>query len=116
MRAKKYGLTIVMIFLISFFLSGCSRANLLDYITSRDDKDFQEILDQVFVELDSGDAEGLKNLFAKTVIEENPDLESEIEAFFQVYKGPMEIEEIDYSTGGTEKVSDGKRRTILQVL
>jgi hypothetical protein len=51
----------------------------------------------VFVALDSGDNEGLKNLFANTVITENPDLENQIDEFYQEYNGPMEIESINLS-------------------
>lgn len=114
MRALKNGIIIVISLFISLsILSGCSRVNMLNYITSRDEKAFHEMLDAVFAALDSGDTEGLKNLFANTVIAENPDLDNEIAAFFQVYKGPLEIEEIDYSTSGAESVEYGKRQTIL---
>jgi hypothetical protein len=88
--------------------------NILDYITSRDETDFHEMLDAVFATLDSKDNEGLKNLFANTVITENPELENQIDEFFQVYNGPMEIESINYSTSGGEKIEYGKRQTILQ--
>ena len=86
---------------------------MIDFITSRDDKAFHEMLDRVFAALNGGNQEDLKALFATAVIEENPDLDNQINAFFQVYKGPIEIEEINYSTSGGESIEYGKRQTRL---
>lgn len=104
---------VISLFIFLSMLSSCSRVDMLNYITSRDEKDYHEMLDAVFVTLNGGDDEGLKNLFAKTVIAENPDLDKQIDDFFQVYKGQMEIETINYSTSGGEKIENGKRQTRL---
>jgi hypothetical protein len=91
-------------------LSGCSRTALLDYVSDRDTKAFHKMTDSIFAAFDSGDKDGLKNLFSVNARDENPGLENQIEAFFNAYKGPMEIEEIRYSTSGGGHISHGKRR------
>lgn len=68
---------------------------MLDFTTNRDDKVFREMLDKVFVALDNKDKEGLKSLFAVSAIKKNSDIDSQINTFFQVYKGPSKIEHID---------------------
>ena len=94
-------------------LSACSRADLLSYIADRDNKAYRDMLDSVFATLDSAEKEGLKNLFAVTVVEENPDLGNQIDAFFKIYKGPMEIEDMKISASGVEYIESGKRQSIL---
>lgn len=108
------GFIIVFILIISFsVLSGCSRLIMLDFETSRDDKAFQDMLNKVLVALDSRDKEGLKALFAVSAIEKNPNLDNQIDTFFQVYKGPSEIEHIDLQLYASESVEYGKRKTEL---
>ena len=86
---------------------------MLSMTTSRDHKAFQEKLDAVFAALDSGDKDGLKNLFAASAIKANPDLGSQIEAFLKVYSGPMEVENIHLLLYTGESTDHGKRRTEL---
>lgn len=108
------GFIIVFILIISFsVLSGCSRLVMLDFETSRDDKAFQDMLNKVLAALDSGDKEGLKALFAVSAIEKNTNLDNQIDTFFQVYKGPSEIEHIDLQLYAGEAVEYGKRKTEL---
>ena len=79
------GFIIAFILIISFsVLSGCSRLIMLDFETSRDDKAFQDMLNKVLAALDSGDKEELKALFAVSAIEKNPNLDNQIDTFFQV--------------------------------
>jgi hypothetical protein len=105
---------IVFLLIISFgILSGCSRLNMLDFTTSRDDKSFHEMLDKVLAALDSEDKEGLKTLFAISAIEKNPNLNSQIDNFFLEYKGPSSIEHIDLLLRSDELFENGKRRTEL---
>ena len=89
-----------------------SRTRLLDSITSRDNKIYQEMLDNVYEALDNEDKEGLKKLFAVNAIKENPDLDNQIDAFFQVFEGPVEIEPFNLSAGGSESIQYGKRQVI----
>jgi len=122
MKMKKL---IVLFSLMTLLLTSCgigeilserfrnSRTRLLDSITSRDDKDYKGMLDAVFAAVDSSNQEELKTLFAVTVIEANSDIDSQIGAFFQVYKGPMEIEDYKLAASGSEHVEYGKRQTIL---
>ena len=109
------GFTLLLIFLMG--LCGCtsygSRLAQLNYESNRDSKAFQETITAVFTAFDNYDKEGLKSLFAKNVLKENPDLDKQIEAFFNEYKGPMEIIEINYSTSGGEHIEYGKKRTEL---
>jgi hypothetical protein len=104
---------VLLVLLISSAMTGCSRAELLNYLESRDTKHFREMMDKVFETFDTGDEEGLKNLFSVNVRNDNPDLDMQIESFFEVYNSPTEIEEIRYSTSGGEHVEYGKRRTDL---
>jgi hypothetical protein len=116
MREFKFIKSFIIFFLliITFgVLSSCSRLNILDFTTGRDHKVFRETLDKVFAVLDSGDKEGLKALFATSAIKDNPDIDSQIDSFFQVYKGPLAIEHIDLLLGSSESVEYGKRRTEL---
>lgn len=94
-------------------LSSCSRANMLDYTTSRDDKAFREMLDKVLAALDSKDKEGLKALFAVSSIKKNSNIDNQINTFFQEYKGPSKIEHIDLHIYNGESVEYGKRSTEL---
>lgn len=94
-------------------LSSCSRVNMLDFTTSRDDKAFREMLDKVFAALDSKDKEGLKSLFAVSAIKKNSNIDSQINTLFQVYKGPSKIEHIDLQLYTGESVEYGKRKTEL---
>jgi len=102
---------IIVIILGSF--SGCSRAGLLSITTNRDDKAFQKMLDAVFAALDNGDKDGLRNLFAVSASEANPGLDSQIEAFLNVYSGPVEVENIQLLLYAGESTDHGKRRTEL---
>ncbi|MCL2163679.1 MAG: DUF5104 domain-containing protein [Oscillospiraceae bacterium] len=116
---------LVLIPLIIILLTSCgiveriseefqnSRTKLLDSITISDSKVFREMIEAVFAAFDNHDVNGLKSLFAVNALKENPDIESQIEAFFNVYAGPMEIEKISYSTSGTEYIDFGKQRNIL---
>jgi hypothetical protein len=109
---KKFIVGFPVIMLLSALFS-CSRADLLNYVSDRDTKAFHEMMDNIFAAFDNGDKEGLKSLFAVSARNENPDLDNQIELFFSVYKGPMEIDEIRYSTSGGERTEYGKRRTEL---
>ena len=62
-----------------------------DYGYVEHEKAFRKIMDKVLAAFDKGDKEGLKSLFAAKAIEKDPDLDAQIEAFFEVYCGPMEI-------------------------
>ncbi len=104
----------VFILIMSFsILSGCSRLIRLDFETSRDDKAFQDMLNKVLAAIDSGDKEGLKDLFAVSTIETNPNLDNQIDNFFQVYKGPSKIEHIDLQLYVSESTEYGRRKTEL---
>lgn len=104
---------ILSVFLILITLTGCSRVELLNKLESRDTKYFHEMMDKIFEAFDTGDKEGLKNLFSVNVRKDNPDLDEQIKSFFEVYKSPTEIEEIRYRASGGEHVEYGKRRTEL---
>ena len=94
-------------------LSSCSRVNMLDFTTSRDDKAFREMLDKVFIALDNKDKEGLKALFGVSSIKNNSNIDSQINNFFQVYKGPSKIAHIDLQLYTGESIEHGKRKTEL---
>lgn len=109
---RQWGILVVMILLFGL-LSGCSRADLLNYLDSRDTKYFKEMMANIIVTFDNESVEDLMNLFSINARKANPDLEGQIESFFSVYNGPTEIEEIRYSTSGGEHIDHGKRRTEL---
>jgi hypothetical protein len=71
------------------------------------------MMDKIFETFDTDDKEGLKNLFSVNVRNYSPDLDEQIDSFFEVYNSPTEIEEIRYSTSGGEQIEYGKRRTEL---
>ena len=84
-------------FLISFMgiFSGCS--DIAGKLASRflgmgmrssNEKGYEETRNKVFEALDGKDKEGLKQLFAISVIKENPDLDKQIDDLFLFYKGP----------------------------
>jgi hypothetical protein len=66
---------------------------MLDYETSRDDKQYREMVDKVFTALDSKNKEALKGLFASNVIKSNKEIDEQINDLFQFYKGPKESDE-----------------------
>lgn len=98
-------------------LSGCfpfgSRASQLTYEVNRDEKAMSETLDKVFDALDSGNAQALKALFAVTAFELNPELESQIDDFFIVYKGPLTIENLHIMPQSSQHIEAGKKRVEL---
>lgn len=49
---------------------------MLDFTTSRDNKQYREMVDKVFVALDSENKEELKKLFAESVIKTDSDIVS----------------------------------------
>lgn len=104
---------VLLVFLIFSTLMGCSRVELLNRLQSRDTKYFHEMMDKIFEAFDTDDKEGLKNLFSVNVRNDSPDLDEQIDSFFEVYNSPTEIEEIRYSTSGGEQIEYGKRRTEL---
>jgi len=77
------------------------------------EKAFRDTLDAVFEALDRGDREGLKAFFAHAVIEGNSDFDSQVDAFFEVYQGPIEIEHIHLLFAGSGKTEYGKRQVVL---
>ncbi len=108
------GIILVFSFIIILgVLPSCSRVNMLDSITNRDDKAFSEMLDKVFVALDNNDKEGLKALFAVSSIKENTNLDDQINAFFKAYKGPLKKEHIKLLLHSSESIERGKRKTEL---
>lgn len=109
----QYLYRVLFVFLIVSSFTGCSRIELLNKIESRDTKYFHEMMDKIFETFDTEDKEGLKNLFSVNVRKVNSDLDEQIKTFFEVYKGPTEIEEIRYRASGGERVEYGKRRTEL---
>lgn len=112
-NSMKHLCRVLLAFSILFTLTGCSRVALLNCIDRRDTMVFRELMDKVFKAFDAEDKEGLKNLFSVNVRNNNSDLDDQIGSFFEVYNGPTEIEEIKYSTSGSERVRYGKRRTEL---
>lgn len=104
---------VLMIFLLTSAITGCSRVDLLSRLESRDTKYFRGLIEQIFETFDTGDEEGLKNLFSLNVKKVNPDLNNQIENFFEIFEGPIEIEELSYWTSGGEHVEYGERRTDL---
>lgn len=86
-------LTILCLLLLTVYLTSCSRTALLDYTTSRDDKQYREMVDKVFKALDNKNKEELKKLFAESVVKTDPDIDSQINALLEYYKGPKESDE-----------------------
>ncbi len=116
MRNGIFNKSLIFVFLCIItlgILPSCSRVNMLDITTSRDDKAFREMLDKVLVALDSKDKEGLKELFAISAIKKNSDIDNQIDSFFKIYTGPSKIEHIHLSLSGGESIEHGKRKTGL---
>ena len=87
---------------------------MINYISDRDGKDYQAMWEKMLKAVDSGDGNELVSLFSKTAIKDNPDFRTQLDAFFQVYKGPMEISDTKPQSGGSsEKIEYGKRETEL---
>jgi len=62
--------------------------------------------------VDSEDKSELISLFSITATKDNPDFKNQIDAFFQAYKGPMEISNIKARIGSSSDSTDyGKRYT-----
>lgn len=110
---KKHFLAILNLLLITVFLTSCSRTALLDFTTSRDDKQYREMVDKVFIALDNENKEDLKKLFAKSVILNDPDIDSQINALFEYYKGPKESDEEVGSLQTNESNEYGKMQIEL---
>ena len=86
---------------------------MLNFTTSRDNKQYREMVDKVFVALDSENKEELKKLFAESVIKTDSDIDSQINALFEYYKGPKESDEGVEATQTNEDVEHGKRKIEL---
>lgn len=94
MLKKTISIFIIFIFLFAnLFSCSNSRLALLDYITSRDDKSYRDMIDKIFTALDNDDKKALKDLFAVNVIKSNPNIDSQIDALFEFYTGPKESDE-----------------------
>lgn len=104
---------IFLVTLLITTLTGCSRVELLNELESRDTKYFRGLMDNIFESFNTEDEDKLKNLFSVNVRKENPELDNQIKAFFEIFEGPLEIEEIRYSTSGGSHVEYGDRRTEL---
>ncbi|MDR0491238.1 MAG: DUF5104 domain-containing protein [Oscillospiraceae bacterium] len=87
-----------------------SRLAMLNAESNRDEKALSDALDILFAAMDGGDKEGIKSVFAKAVIKENPEIDDEIDAFLQAYNGPMEIKIKTLSGGGTGRNEYGKKQ------
>ena len=110
---KKRLLFIFILLLFTMSSSSCSRTAMLDYIISRDDEQYREMVDKVFAALDSENKEELKKLFAESVIESDQDLDSQIDALFEYYKGPKESDEGVGATQTNEHNEHGKKEIEL---
>ncbi len=110
---KKRFFTIISLLLLTVHLTSCSRTALLDYTTNRDDKQYREMVDKVFKALDNENKKELKKLFAKSVIKSDPEIDSQINALFEYYKGPKESDEGVGSTQSNEDIEYGKKKIEL---
>lgn len=108
---RRYFSLIIFAFILFSTLVGCSRIELINRMESRDTKYFHEMMNKIFESFDDADSEKLINLFSVNARKANLDLDEQIHSFFEVFNGPTEIEEIDYSTSGGEHIEYGKRRT-----
>jgi hypothetical protein len=80
---------IIACLLVIGTFSGCSKlAENLNLFGTRKEKGYEQTRDKVFEVLDSKDKEALKQLFAMSVISENPDLDKQIDDLFLFYNGP----------------------------
>ena len=86
-------LVVLSLLLLTVYLTACSRTALLDFTTSSDDEQYREMVDKVFMALDSENKEELKKLFAESVIKTDIDIDSQINAIFEYYEGPKESDE-----------------------
>lgn len=89
----KNRLIVFIVILLSAILSGCSRVALLNFETSRDNKQYREMVNNVFAALDSNSKEDLKELFAPNVISSNANIDKQLDELFEFYKGPKESDE-----------------------
>lgn len=110
---KKRFPAILYLLLLTVCLTSCSRTALLEYTTSRDEKQYREMVDKVFIALDNENKEELKQLFAKSVIKTDPDIDSQINALFEYYKGPKESDEGVGATQTSEHNEYGKKEIEL---
>jgi len=94
------------------FVLGCPLVGM--FITTEEEQ-YREMVDKVFIALDNENKEELKKLFAESVIKVNPDIDSQINALFEYYKGPKESDDGvgptqtngNYEYGKTEKELNG---------
>jgi hypothetical protein len=104
-------------------LSGCSRlfaGGVSDMVSSRlgrlnretrsEREIFSETFDDIFTALDNKDKEGLKKLFAASVIKKNPNLDKQIDDLFNYYKGPKESDTL-FDNGGPTSFEDNEYGT-----
>lgn len=110
---RKISALLLPLILAICFLPGCTRPSILNFMDSRDTKDFREMMDKILLALDHGDKDELKSLFSPNAIHDFPDFDKNIQAFFNHYSGFIEIEKIDYSASGSERIDHGKRQTRL---
>lgn len=110
---KKRISVIVYLLLLTVYLTACSRADMLNYTSSRDDKQYREMVDKVFIALDNGNKEELKKLFAQSVIKTVPDIDDQINALFEYYKGPKESDEGVGSPQTSEHNEYGRKKIEL---
>lgn len=110
---KKRLIISVFWLLLSVSSISCSRSALLDFTTNRDEKQYREMVDKVFIALDSENKEELKKLFAESVIKTESDIDNQINALFEYYHGPKESDEGVGATQTNEHVEYGKEKIEL---
>jgi hypothetical protein len=110
---KKRLVSILFLFLLAVPLTSCSRTTLLDFTTSRDDRQYREMVDKVLMALDNKNKEQLKKLFAESVIKTDSDLDNQINALFEYYKGPKESDQGVGATQTNEDSEYGKKKIEL---
>lgn len=83
---------LILLIFLCFTLAGCMfrgkpRVEQLNEETSSEKEIADNMMENITEALDNGDAEALKELYAKPAIEATPDLDEQIEALIDYYQG-----------------------------
>lgn len=76
-------------------LTGCIPAWLEKRIDMGNDELYNQAVDTFFAALDTGDAQSIREMFANSVIQDDPDLDEQIAKLIEVYPGPTDINRRD---------------------
>ncbi len=75
-------LTLIIVLALAISFSGCG-----PFIRMQEEKIYKNNLNSLFDAIDKGDANAVKSLFSKNVLDNCPDLDMQIEKLFSVYPG-----------------------------